>query len=216
MKTILAYSIIVILIGVGGFYYWQEGSLEDMSDTSDMAEENTPSAPEDVSMEVSDRTESHRVTIETNFGTIVFESYDADAPKTVENFITLAKKSFYDGLTFHRVIRGFMIQGGDPSGNGTGGPGYTFEDELNPETESYKQGYVKGIVAMANSGPDTNGSQFFIMHEDTPLPRNYTIFGKVVAGQDVVDAIANVQTGANDKPVEPVIMEKVTVESINP
>jgi cyclophilin family peptidyl-prolyl cis-trans isomerase len=106
-----------------------------------------------------------------------------------------------------------MIQGGDPNGNGTGGPGYKFADELNPETESYKAGYKKGVVAMANAGPDTNGSQFFIMLENYPLPNNYSIFGKVIEGQDVVDAIGETQTGANDKPVSPVIMEKVTVES---
>jgi len=154
---------------------------------------------------------NHIITIKTNMGDISFVTYDADAPKTVENFITLAEKGFYDGVIFHRVIPGFMIQGGDPMGTGTGGPGYKFNDELNPQTESYKQGYKKGVVAMANAGPNTNGSQFFIMVSDYPLPNNYTIFGKVVAGQDVADAISNVKTGANDYPVSKVIMEKVTV-----
>src|SRR3989338_1125729 len=135
------------------------------------------------------KTQHHTVTIETNICAIIFETYDADAPKTVQNFITLAKKGFYDNLTFHRVVKGFVIQGGDPLGNGTGGPGYQFEDELNPATESYKNGYKKGVVAMANAGPNTNGSQFFIMLEDNPLPHNYTIFGKVIAGQNVVGAI---------------------------
>jgi cyclophilin family peptidyl-prolyl cis-trans isomerase len=102
-------------------------------------------------------------------------------------------------------------RGGDPIGNGTGGPGYQFEDELNPNTASYKAGYKKGVVAMANAGPNTNGSQFFIMHQDYPLPNNYTIFGHVVSGQEVVDKIANVQVGQNDKPVSPVIMKSVTV-----
>lgn len=152
------------------------------------------------------------VTIETNYGAIVFQTYDKDAPKTVENFITLANKKFYDGLTFHRVISGFMIQGGDPNGTGTGGPGYQFDDELNPATPSYQAGYKKGVVAMANSGPNTNGSQFFIMTADYPLPNSYTIFGKVVSGQDVVDKIANVKTDANDKPVSPVVMKTVTVQ----
>ncbi len=104
-----------------------------------------------------------------------------------------------------------MIQGGDPSGNGTGGPGYTFEDELNPTTQSYKNGYKKGVVAMANAGPNTNGSQFFIMLADYPLPNNYTIFGHVVAGQDAVDKIGKTKTGASDKPVSPVVIKKVTV-----
>ncbi|MEI6843182.1 MAG: peptidylprolyl isomerase [bacterium] len=157
-------------------------------------------------------TKTHMITIETNYGKIVFETYTADAPNTVANFITLANKKFYDGLTFHRVIKGFMIQGGDPNGNGTGGPGYQFADELNPATASYKAGYKKGVVAMANAGPNTNGSQFFIMTADYPLPNNYTIFGKVVSGQDVVDKIASVKTGANDKPVEPVVMKSVTVK----
>jgi len=155
---------------------------------------------------------SNMITIETNYGTIVIETYNTDAPKTVENFVTLANKKFYDGLIFHRVIKGFMIQGGDPNGNGTGGPGYKFEDELNPNTASYKAGYKKGVVAMANAGPNTNGSQFFIMHADYPLPNNYTIFGKVISGQEVVDKIANVQVGLNDKPVSPVTMKTVTVK----
>ncbi|MBI2514606.1 peptidylprolyl isomerase [Candidatus Wolfebacteria bacterium] len=155
---------------------------------------------------------NHLITIKTNFGEIQFETYDNDAPKTAKNFIDLANKGFYNNLIFHRVIKDFMIQGGDPKGDGTGGPGYKFEDELDPNTESYKQGYVKGVVAMANAGPNTNGSQFFIMLKDTALPHNYTIFGKVVKGQEVVDAIGNVQTGANDKPLKPVLMEKVSVE----
>lgn len=151
------------------------------------------------------------ITLDTNMGKIVFETYDNDAPKTVENFITLAKKGFYDGIIFHRVIDGFMIQGGDPTGTGMGGPGYKFADELNPNTVSYKAGYQKGVVAMANSGPNTNGSQFFIMLQDYPLPNSYTIFGKVVSGQEVVDAIGKVKTGANDKPVSPVTILKATV-----
>lgn len=152
------------------------------------------------------------ISIETNYGKIVIETYNSDAPKTVENFVTLANKGFYNGLVFHRVIKGFMIQGGDPNGNGSGGPGYKFADELNPATPSYKAGYKKGVVAMANSGPNTNGSQFFIMHADYPLPNNYTIFGKVISGQDIVDKIANLPIGAGDKPVTPVTMNKVSVE----
>ncbi|OGZ33812.1 MAG: peptidylprolyl isomerase [Candidatus Portnoybacteria bacterium RBG_19FT_COMBO_36_7] len=155
----------------------------------------------------------HTITLETNYGTIEFTTYDADAPKTVDNFINLSEKDYYNNLTFHRVIKGFMIQGGDPNGNGTGGPGYKFEDELNPATESYKAGYVRGVVAMANAGPNTNGSQFFIIHQNYPLPNNYTIFGKVTKGQDVVDKIANIETDANDKPLSPVIMQKVTVKT---
>jgi cyclophilin family peptidyl-prolyl cis-trans isomerase len=112
------------------------------------------------------------------------------------------------------VIKDFMIQGGDPTGTGAGGPGYKFADELNPETISYKNGYERGVVAMANAGPNTNGSQFFIMHKDTPLPNNYTIFGKVISGMDVVDAIANTATDGNDRPIEKMIMNKVTVTPV--
>lgn len=155
----------------------------------------------------------HTITLETNKGTIVFETYDADAPKTSENFVTLANKGFYNNLIFHRVIKDFMIQGGDPTGTGMGGPDYKFADELNPATESYKKGYVRGTVAMANSGPDTNGSQFFIMHKDTPLPNSYTIFGKVIKGIEVVDAIATTPVGANDKPVTNMVIKKVTVKN---
>ncbi len=154
---------------------------------------------------------SHVVTIKTNQGEIKFETYDADAPNTVKNFIDLAGKGFYNGVIFHRVIDGFMIQGGDPTGTGMGGPGYKFADELNPATESYKNGYQQGVVAMANSGPNTNGSQFFIMVADYPLPNNYTIFGKVVSGQEVANAIAKVPKNGNDKPLSPVVMESVTV-----
>jgi len=155
----------------------------------------------------------HTVTIQTTKGTIVFETYDADAPNTVKNFITLANKGFYNGLIFHRVINGFMIQGGDPTGTGSGGPGYKFADELDPNTPSSQAGYVRGTVAMANSGPDTNGSQFFIMQKDTPLPHSYTIFGKVISGMDAVDAIASVPVDSptHNMPLTPVKMTKVTV-----
>lgn len=155
---------------------------------------------------------SHRVTIETNKGTIVFETYDNDAPLASANFVNLAAAGFYDGVIFHRIIPGFMMQGGDPSGNGSGGSGYTFTDELDPKTESGKAGYKKGVLAMANRGPNTNGSQFFIMFADYPLPYNYTIFGHVIEGLDVVTAIEKVETDAGDRPTSPVRMNQVTVE----
>jgi cyclophilin family peptidyl-prolyl cis-trans isomerase len=131
-----------------------------------------------------DRIEGKQVTLVTTKGTIVFELFADEAPKTVSNFVALAQSGFYDGLTFHRVVPGFVIQGGDPVGNGTGGPGYKFEDE------TVTRDYDAGIVAMANSGPNTNGSQFFIMLEENPLPKQYTIFGKVTQGLDVVRKIA--------------------------
>ena len=158
---------------------------------------------------------AHTITLETSKGAITFETFDADAPKAVANFIKLSKEGFYDKLIFHRVIKGFMIQGGDPNGNGTSGPGYSFQDELDPATESYKRGYKKGVVAMANSGPNTNGSQFFIMLEDYPLPNNYTIFGRVTKGQDVVDSIGKTETDAGDKPKTPITIKKATVADMS-
>ncbi len=154
--------------------------------------------------------------IKTNMGTIRFELMEQDAPKTTENFITLAEKEYYDGVVFHRVIKGFMIQGGDPTGSGRGGQsawGGRFNDEINASSDLYKRGYKAGTVAMANAGPNTNGSQFFIMHVDYPLPPSYTIFGRVIEGEDVINAIATTPTDGNDKPKSPVKMEKVTIES---
>ena len=154
------------------------------------------------------------VTLETPLGNIKIGIYDADAPKASANFIELARTGFYDGTIFHRVIDGFMIQGGCPEGTGRGNPGYSFEDELNPETESARKGYIKGTVAMANLGiPDTNGSQFFIMVADVPLPHLYTIFGRVLEGQEVADAIARVQTGTEDRPLEEITLYRASVES---
>lgn len=153
--------------------------------------------------------------IETNKGTIKFELLEEDAPKTTENFRLLAEKGYYDGVIFHRVIPNFMIQGGDPLGEGYGGEsawGGKFNDEIDRGSALYQGPYSRGTVAMANSGPNTNGSQFFIMHIDYPLPPSYSKFGKVIEGQDVVDAIANVPRNHNDKPDDRVVMEKVTIE----
>ena len=153
--------------------------------------------------------------LETNKGTIKFELLEEDAPKTTENFRLLAEKGYYDGVIFHRVIKNFMIQGGDPFGEGYGGEsawGGKFADEINKSSALYQGGYDKGTVAMANSGANTNGSQFFIMHVDYGLPPSYTKFGKVVEGQDVINAIANVETNHGDKPKTPVVMEKVYIE----
>ena len=147
-------------------------------------------------------------TLKTNKGEITIEFFDAQAPKTVANFTKLAKDGFYDGVKFHRVIKGFMIQGGDPEGTGRGGPGYKFDDE------SFEGDYTRGTVAMANAGPNTNGSQFFIMHKDNNLPKNYTIFGKVTKGLDVVDKIAEAPVeagGEGSTPKKPVTVESVVI-----
>lgn len=139
-------------------------------------------------------------TMQTTEGPIVFELFDADAPKTVENFRKLAAEGFYDGLAFHRVIKDFMIQGGCPLGTGTGGPGYTFEDEINPHK------IVRGALAMANAGPDTNGSQFFIVTTAAApwLDGKHTVFGQVNDGMDVVDKLEAVPTDGRDQPSEPI------------
>ena len=146
-------------------------------------------------------------TMQTTEGTITFELFDEDAPKTVENFRTLADSGFYNGLIFHRVIRGFMLQGGCPDGTGAGGPGYTFEDEFNSHL------VVRGALAMANAGPNTNGSQFFIVTADecSWLDGKHTVFGRVSDGMEVVDAIEAVETDGGDRPQTPVVIESVTV-----
>jgi cyclophilin family peptidyl-prolyl cis-trans isomerase len=148
-------------------------------------------------------------TISTDKGDIVVELFTEDAPKAAKNFLDLARKGFYDGVIFHRVVPGFVIQGGDPDGTGRGGPGYKFADE------PFSGDYYRGTLAMANAGPNTNGSQFFICLADLSggrLPKNYTIFGQVTKGMDVVDAIAAGKVGGNDRPHEPVKMKKVTVD----
>jgi cyclophilin family peptidyl-prolyl cis-trans isomerase len=153
--------------------------------------------------------------LETNKGTIKFELLEQDAPKTTENFRLLADKNYYDGVIFHRVIPNFMIQGGDPLGEGYGGEsawGGKFNDEIDRNSPLYSGSYEKGTVAMANSGPNTNGSQFFIMHIDYPLPPSYTKFGRVIEGQDVVNEIATVPRNSNDKPNDRIVMEKVYIE----
>jgi peptidyl-prolyl cis-trans isomerase B (cyclophilin B) len=149
-----------------------------------------------------------RATLFTNHGMIGLELFQNDAPKTVDNFVRLARTGFYDGVTFHRVIPDFMIQGGDPTGTGSGGPGYTFDDEINDRKVE------RGAVAMANAGPNTNGSQFFIVTTESAswLDGKHTVFGKVTSGMDVVDAISAVSRDARDKPHEPVIIERADIE----
>ena len=153
---------------------------------------------------------SYTAVIKTNLGDMTVEFFTDDAPITVNNFISLSKDGYYDNVIFHRVISGFMIQGGDPSGTGHGDygkyPGYKFDDELNNQRP-----YEKGILAMANAGPNTNGSQFFIMHVDYPLPYSYTIFGQVVDGFDVIDKIASVETDSADKPTTDVVIRTVEI-----
>lgn len=143
-------------------------------------------------------------------GKITIDLFADKMPITVNNFVSLSRKGFYDKTVFHRIIKGFMIQGGDPKGDGTGGPGYRFNDE------PFEGEYKRGIVAMANAGPNTNGSQFFIMHQDYDLPKNYVIFGKVIGGIEVVDKIASVPveislSGEQSKPVTPIILDRAEI-----
>ena len=158
-----------------------------------------------------DISKKYTAVIKTNMGDMSVEFFTEDAPMTVNNFINLSRDGYYDNVIFHRVISGFMIQGGDPSGTGHGEmgkyPGYKFEDELNNQ-----RSYEKGILAMANAGPNTNGSQFFIMHVDYPLPYQYTIFGLVTEGLDIIDKIASVETGDGDKPVNDVVIESIEIK----
>ncbi len=153
-----------------------------------------------------DADRNYSAVLHTNKGDVSIELDAARSPIAVNNFVFLARDGFYDGVVFHRVIEGFMIQGGDPTGSGRGGPGYRFRDELEGRGD-----YSRGTVAMANAGPNTNGSQFFICHGSPGLPHSYTIFGKVTSGMETVDAIATTPTDASDRPHEDCVIEKVTV-----
>jgi cyclophilin family peptidyl-prolyl cis-trans isomerase len=146
--------------------------------------------------------------LHTTEGPIEVELFEGEAPKTVENFVSLSREGFYDGLGFHRVIPDFMVQGGCPEGTGTGGPGYTFEDEINEHK------VVRGALAMATAGPDTNGSQFFIVTADAApwLDGKHTVFGQVASGMEAVDAIEGTETDGRDKPVEPKVIERIEVD----
>src|SRR4051794_1718396 len=148
-------------------------------------------------------------TLHTNHGAIGIELFDEDAPKTVDNFLKLARDGFYDGVIFHRVIPDFMIQGGDPTGTGTGGPGYTFEDEFNDRKVE------RGALAMANAGPNTNGSQFFIVTTEAApwLDGKHTVFGRVTSGMEAVDAIEGTDTDAGDKPLSDAVIERIELDS---
>jgi cyclophilin family peptidyl-prolyl cis-trans isomerase len=157
-----------------------------------------------------DPSKHYSATIDTSLGTMKADLFASDSPNTVNNFVFLAKQGFYDGVTFHRVIKDFMAQTGDPGGTGTGGPGYRFNDE--PVTRNYE----RGTLAMANAGPNTNGSQFFIVQKDYPLPKNYTIFGKLTDGLDTLDKIANSPTGpgkgGTDTPLTPITINSIKID----
>lgn len=247
MTNKMLFAIVVALLVIGGsaagYYYWQNYRpltnvpLEEESNQP-AAQPETPAKPTPQAQNTETLNQCKRM-FDTNklqndkvaisgrqvemdvkgFGKITLEFYDKDAPKTVENFLRLANAGYFDCLTFHRVAKGFVIQGGDPTGTGSGGDsafGGEFADEIKADSELYKTGYKKGVLAMANRGPNTNTSQFFIMLGDVPLPPSYTIFGHVVAGQDVVDKIGQVeiipQMGPTDgAPKQPVVMDSVKI-----
>jgi cyclophilin family peptidyl-prolyl cis-trans isomerase len=211
-KNIYRFLIISLFISACGSNEVEEiteTTVQDNKGESTMSDEKVYSSMPEM---IIDQNKSYTAVIQTSMGDLTVEFFSDTAPVTVNNFVSLSNDGYYDNIIFHRVISGFMIQGGDPSGTGHGEygkfPGYTFEDELNNQ-----QPYEKGILAMANAGPNTNGSQFFIMHVDYPLPYQYTIFGKVTDGLDVIDTIASVQTAEGDKPVEDVVILGVTVSS---
>ena len=205
----LIFSLFISACGSNEVEETSETTVQDNKGESTMSDEKVYSSMPEM---IIDQNKSYTAVIQTSMGDLTVEFFSDTAPVTVNNFVSLSNDGYYDNIIFHRVISGFMIQGGDPSGTGHGEygkfPGYTFEDELNNQ-----QPYEKGILAMANAGPNTNGSQFFIMHVDYPLPYQYTIFGKVTDGLDVIDTIASVQTAEGDKPVEDVVILGVTVSS---
>jgi len=198
--------------------FCSSGVEETTEETKVKIDTTTTTIGEDMSDKIYDKqpemnintNSSYTAVIKTNLGDMTVEFFTDDSPITVNNFISLSKDGYYDNVIFHRVISGFMIQGGDPSGTGHGDygkyPGYKFDDELNNQRP-----YEKGILAMANAGPNTNGSQFFIMHVDYPLPYSYTIFGQVVDGFDVIDKIASVETDSADKPTTDVVISTVEI-----
>ena len=206
--SFIAVAIIVVVVWVGGA---QKTPNAPVTETPITTETN-----KEIKSETNTIKKMTTVTMTTNQGVITLELFGDLKPKTVENFTTLAKKGFYDGTRFHRVIKGFMIQGGDPLSRevanqprwGTGGPGYSFADELSNENKN-----VIGTIAMANSGPNTNGSQFFINTTNNNfLDTKHTVFGKVIVGMDVVSKIENNKTGAQDRPIEDMIIEKIEVK----
>lgn len=213
-KEGIAIIIFLVLVVIGLGMYSRSGIVTKDQGTQQKQTQLTSSATKEKPMEqtTTDQAKGQfTATVQTTEGSIVIALNKEQTPKTVENFVTLAKKGFYNNTIFHRVIKGFMIQGGDPKGDGTGGPGYTFADE--PFTGEY----TRGTIAMANAGPNTNGSQFFIMHADYPLPKNYVIFGRVTSGMDTVDKIANAPvtpnrySGEPSTPVNPVKVLSITI-----
>lgn len=203
---ILFFIIIAVLAGMYATAPSTPSTAPDTNSTNAPMPTADPKAPK---IEI-DKTKTYQAVLKTSEGDITVDLNAASTPITVNNFVTLARKNFYNKTVFHRTIKDFMIQGGDPKGDGTGGPGYKFADE------PFEGEYTRGVIAMANAGPNTNGSQFFIMHKDYDLPKNYVIFGKVSKGIEIVDKIAEAPTGQgamgeNSKPLKPVVVNSVEI-----
>lgn len=217
MKNFFVISVIIVLIVGGLIFLIFAGSKDGSSQTAEEKNENGQINVNDSMSKTYSKApeilpEAERIgkkaKFDTSQGSFTITLFGKKAPKTVSNFIFLARNGFYDGLIFHRIIKDFMIQGGDPEGTGTGGPGYKFEDEFDDSLTFSK----KGVLAMANSGPATNGSQFFITVKPTPhLNGLHTIFGEITEGYDVVEKISKLQIGASGKPVNPVIINKIEI-----
>jgi cyclophilin family peptidyl-prolyl cis-trans isomerase len=211
MNKRIVLILVALFVGIAVSFVLFRSQEEEKGLTA-MPTKKTYNTPPPVSIDIA---KTYQVTMETSKGTMKLTLFAADAPVAVNNFVFLAREGFYDNTVFHRIIKGFMIQGGDPEGTGTGGPGYRFADE------KVTRDYTRGTIAMANAGPNTNGSQFFIMHADYALPKNYVIFGAIdlddTASLATLDAIATVPTGTSgsgeqSKPLEPVILQSVTIE----
>jgi cyclophilin family peptidyl-prolyl cis-trans isomerase len=208
-ENILIVFFVVLILGALIFVTFQFNKEEDPKGSQEQTQIINMKQLQKPSMQI-DISKAYVAILKTSEGEIELELNAKQTPNTVNNFVYLAKQKYYNNTIFHRVIKGFMIQGGDPNGDGTGGPGYRFEDE------KFEGEYTRGTVAMANAGPNTNGSQFFIMHADYNLPKNYVIFGKVTQGLDVIDKIANAKVEANtygeqSKPVSPVKVLSVEI-----
>lgn len=202
---------IILVIFIGILFFVLRVPSEEEKQTQETNIINETPQPENTMKQPKmsiDATKKYTAVMKTTAGDIELELQADKTPITVNNFVTLAKKNFYNNVIFHRTIKGFMIQGGDPTGTGSGGPGYKFDDE------KFDEEYTRGTLAMANAGPNTNGSQFFIMHKDMDLPKNYVIFGKVIKGIEIVDAIAEAPTkqeGEGSTPVNPVKITTIEV-----
>jgi peptidylprolyl isomerase len=207
--------ILIIAVVAVSFFIYKDRTADNLSIEQEELEDTNMQSNEkqwDFAPEMQiDQSKVYVATMKTNKGEIKFELFAPETPFTVNSFVFLAREGFYNDVIFHRVIKDFMIQGGDPTGTGTGGPGYTFNDE------AITRDYTRGTLAMANAGPNTNGSQFFIMHQDLPLPKSYVIFGQVIEGMDTVDKIANTEVqeslmGEMSSPVEEIKIESIKIE----